>query len=120
MPDNIVREGIRYVNIYSKAIEIAQQLLFDLDLYNGAIDGINGNKTKSAIKTLSTDSFLKIASLNANKLIIRAIGPLIIAIPAKLEGKNIGYINSSRNRFYSNSNSEYFNVLGYYDFMNKT
>ncbi len=37
-------------NNYSKDIEIAQQLLSDLDLYNGAIDGINGNQTKSAIK----------------------------------------------------------------------
>jgi len=37
-------------NNYSKDIEIAQQLLSDLDLYNGVIDGINGNLTKNAIK----------------------------------------------------------------------
>ena len=46
------------VNNYSKDIEIAQQLLLDLDLYNGAIDGINGNQTKSAIK-----EFQKLAGL---------------------------------------------------------
>ena len=46
------------VNNYSKDIEIAQQLLSDLDLYNGAIDGINGNQTKSAIK-----EFQKLAGL---------------------------------------------------------
>ncbi len=52
------------VNIYSKAIEIAQQLLFDLDLYNGAIDGINGNKTKSAIK-----EFQKLAGLKVDGIL---------------------------------------------------
>ncbi len=45
-------------NNYSKDIEIAQQLLSDLDLYNGVIDGINGNLTKSAIK-----QFQKLAGL---------------------------------------------------------
>ena len=45
-------------NNYSKDIEIAQQLLSDLDLYNGVIDGINGNLTKSAIK-----EFQKLAGL---------------------------------------------------------
>ena len=45
-------------NNYSKDIEIAQQLLSDLDLYNGVIDGINGNLTKNAIK-----EFQKLAGL---------------------------------------------------------
>ena len=38
------------VIIYSKDIENAQKSLKELNLYNGEIDGINGNGTKSAIK----------------------------------------------------------------------
>ena len=45
-------------NNYSKDIEEAQKLLSDLDLYNGVIDGINGNLTKNAIK-----EFQKLAGL---------------------------------------------------------
>ena len=45
-------------NKYSKEIETAQELLFDLDLYAGDIDGINGIQTKSALK-----EFQKLAGL---------------------------------------------------------
>ncbi len=45
-------------NNYSQAIEIAQELLFDLNLYSGEIDGINGTQTKNAIK-----QFQKLAGL---------------------------------------------------------
>ena len=45
-------------NKYSKEIETAQELLFDLDLYSGDIDGINGSKTKKALK-----EFQKLAGL---------------------------------------------------------
>ena len=46
------------VIIYSKEIEDAQKTLKELNLYNGEIDGINGNGTKSAIK-----EFQKLAGL---------------------------------------------------------
>ncbi len=45
-------------NKYSKEIETAQELLFDLDLYAGDIDGINGIQTKTALK-----EFQKLAGL---------------------------------------------------------
>ncbi len=45
-------------NKYSKDIETAQEILFDLDLYGGDIDGINGVQTKSALK-----EFQKLAGL---------------------------------------------------------
>ena len=45
-------------NNYSKDIEIAQEKLTYLDLYNGNIDGINGSQTKNALK-----EFQKLAGL---------------------------------------------------------
>ena len=44
---------------YSKEVEDAQKTLKELNLYNGEIDGINGTRTKSAIK-----EFQKLAGLS--------------------------------------------------------
>ena len=81
------------VNIYSKAIEIAQQLLFDLDLYNGAIDGINGNKTKSAIK-----EFQKLAGLKVDGI----LGP---NTKAALEKGEESYVEIATNEPLSSTSS---------------
>ena len=52
---------------YSIDIENAQKVLKELNLYNGEIDGINGNGTKSAIK-----EFQKLAGLTVDGV----IGPI--------------------------------------------
>ncbi len=53
--DSYLNIGVMQVDVvnennYSKAIEVAQELLSDLNLYSGKIDGINGNQTRNAIK----------------------------------------------------------------------
>ena len=72
-------------NNYSKDIEIAQQLLSDLDLYNGVIDGINGNLTKSAIK-----EFQKLAGLVVDGI----LGPIT---QSSLEKGEESYVENTTN-----------------------
>jgi peptidoglycan hydrolase-like protein with peptidoglycan-binding domain len=80
-------------NNYSKNIEIAQQLLSDLDLYNGVIDGINGNQTKSAIK-----EFQKLAGL----VVDGVLGP---NTKAALEKGEESYVEITTNKPLSSTSS---------------
>ena len=82
------------VNNYSKDIEIAQQLLSDLDLYNGAIDGINGNQTKIAIK-----EFQKLAGL----VVDGVLGP---KTQSSLEKGEESYVEITTNEPLSSTNND--------------